>query len=79
MDLSAPQHPMMAQAERKVIQWTAFDPVGGQCARRHTPTEATPLTMSGYGWMNQSTILLLGPMQRSISMVSRHCQPDVLR
>jgi hypothetical protein len=29
MDLSAPQHPMMAQAERKVIQWTAFDPVGG--------------------------------------------------
>ena len=29
MDLSAPQHPMMAHAEREVIQWTAFDPLGG--------------------------------------------------
>jgi hypothetical protein len=29
MDLSAPQHPMMAQVERDVIQWTAFDPLGG--------------------------------------------------
>jgi hypothetical protein len=28
MDLSAPEHPMMARAEKKVIQWTAFDPLG---------------------------------------------------
>ena len=29
MDLSAPQHTMMAHAERELIQWTAFDPLGG--------------------------------------------------
>ena len=29
MDLSAPQRPMMTHAEREVIQWTAFDPLGG--------------------------------------------------
>jgi hypothetical protein len=29
MDLSAPQHSMMAHAERELIQWTAFDPLGG--------------------------------------------------
>jgi hypothetical protein len=29
MDLSAPQHPMMSQAERQLIQWTVFDPLGG--------------------------------------------------
>jgi hypothetical protein len=29
MNLSAPQHPMMAHVEGNLIQWTAFDPLGG--------------------------------------------------
>jgi hypothetical protein len=36
MDLSAPQHPMMVQVERDMVQWTALDPLGGPVTRLDT-------------------------------------------
>ena len=71
MDLSAPQHPMMAQAERQLIQWTAFDPLGGP-VRASTHAYRTNASDDERVWLDEAiNYLRLAPVSNDATALTQ--------
>jgi hypothetical protein len=71
MDLSAPQRPMMAQAERQLIQWTAFDPLGGP-VRASTHAYRTNASDDERVWLDEAiNYLRLAPVSNDATALTQ--------